>query len=79
MCSLLSLRRDRRVGGIDNVMERMAYISLASSTLPTGGTSSRLGGSSHGVTAEIGVVGDSMLFLEATSSVAAPKIECNRA
>ena len=78
MCSLLSLSIDRRADGVDSDMLRIGNVSPGDSSV---GDSIRGSccGSSHGVTAEIGVEGDSLLRLEATSFVAAPKIDSSLA
>ena len=75
MCSLLSLSIDRRAGG---VILRIGYVSPGDSSIGDSIRGSGCG-SSHGVTEEIGVDGDSLLRLVATSFVAAPKIDCSLA
>ena len=71
MCSLLSLPRDVARGGIDCI----GYSSLFEVTVKWLIGSA---GSSHGVTAEIGVVGV-LGRATAISRAAAPNIMCNLA
>ena len=77
MSSLLSLSIDRRAGGVDSDMLRIGYVSGDSSIEDS--TRGSDCGSSHGVTEEIGVEGDSLLRLEATSFVAVPKMDSSLA
>lgn len=76
MCSLLSLSIDRRAGGVDSDILRIGYASPGDSSIEDSIRGSGCG-SSHGVTEEIGVEGDSLLRLVATSVVAAPKVASN--
>ena len=78
MCSLLSLSIDLRAGGVDSDMLCIGYVSPGDSS---NGNSTRgdCCGSSQGVTEEIGVEGASLLRLEATSFVAAPKMDSSLA
>ena len=78
MCSLLSLSIDRRAGGVDSAMLRIGYVSPEDSKIGNSVRGSD-GGSSHGVTEEIGVKGKSLLRFEATSFVGAPKMDSSLA
>ena len=78
MCSLLPLSIDRRAGGVDSDMQRIGYVSSGDPSIEDS-TRGSCCGSSQGVTEEIGVEGDSLLRLEATSFVAVPKIDSSLA
>ena len=73
MRALLSLSIDLRAGGVDRDMLRIRYVPPGDSGIAE--SKGSCCGSSHGVTLEIGDKGDSLLRLEATSFVAAPKTD----